>query len=82
MTVIDKITLFCSDVNKTSTFVEILVHIGPRRVFSLFGHGHLGAIPQIRKFGPKFWQFDHDIWKTVSRSIICQLELNISTTAF
>ena len=39
----------------------IMVHIGPEQVFS-----PLRRYPQIRKFGPKCWQF-HPIWLRISR---------------
>ena len=35
---------------------------------------------QIQNFGPKSWPFDRECLETVSCSVICQLELNISST--
>jgi len=57
----------------------MMVHVGPGQIFSPFG----GGIPGISKseiLGLDFGDLTANISKTVSRSITCQLELNISST--
>jgi len=51
----------------------MMVHIGLGRVFSPFGGGALSGTPKSKILGL-------NISKTVSRSLTCQLELNISST--
>jgi len=44
---------------------------------------HLGRCPrdpQIRNFGHKFGPFDREYLETISRSVTCQSQLNISST--
>jgi len=57
-----------------SVKICIMVHVGPRWIFS-----PLGAVtrdPQVRNFG----RLTANISKTVTCSIACQLQLNISST--
>ena len=65
--------------NTISVKFCIMVHIGPGQIFSPFWSGTSGE-PQIRNFGPNFWSLTANISETVSRSVTCQLELNISST--
>jgi len=54
----------------------MMVHIGPGQKVSPFG---VGRCPQ-RILGLNFGHLTANISKTVSRSVTCQLELNISST--
>ena len=53
----------------------MMAHISPKQIYSLLGGG-IPWDPQIRNFG----HLTMNISKMVSRSITCQLELNISST--
>ena len=58
----------------------MMVHIGPGEVFSPFeGGAHTGA-PESDILGLSFGHLTANISKTVSRSVTCQLKLNISAT--
>jgi len=57
----------------------MLVHIGPRQIFS-FGSGFNPGIPTSEILGLNFGHLTTNVSKTLSRSITCQLELDISST--
>jgi len=59
----------------------MMAHIGPGQIFSPFW-GITRTPPQIRNFWPKCWSISRraNISKTVSRSVTCQSECNISWT--
>jgi len=58
----------------------MMVYIGLGQIFSPFGAVVLPEIHKSEIVGQNFGHLTANISKTVSRSVTCQLELNISST--
>ena len=58
----------------------VMVHIGPGQIFSRLRGRYPRGSPKSEILGLNFGHVTVNISKTVSRSVTCQLELNISST--